>query len=66
MNSVPFQYADVRGVIITHNVNEKSTFNVEYLNGKKETISYDQFRANKNLKKRTKNNTIVQVHGVKE
>lgn len=66
MNSVPFQYADERGIIITHNVGEKSIFDVEFESGKRTEMSYEKFVIVKNRKITKKTDRIKQIHGVKE
>jgi len=66
MDSVPFRYADERGVIIDCNVNEESTFDVQFESGKRKKLSYEQFLAVKNAKTTKKTDRILQIHGVKE
>lgn len=63
MKPIPFQYADARGEIHYCNVNEKSTFDVEFLDGKKSTLPFTKFLK---LKESPPKNRIITILGVKE
>jgi len=63
MKPIPFHYADERGVIHTYKVNEKSTFDVKFINGKKATLPFTKFL---NLKEHPPKNRIAFILGVTE
>lgn len=63
MKPIPFQYADQRGEIHYCKVNEKSTFDVQFINGNKATLSFTKFLK---LKEDPPKNRIAFILGVKE
>lgn len=63
MKRIPFQYADKKGEIHYCNVNDKSTFDVQFIDGKKTKLAFTTFLK---LKEHPPQNRIAFILGVKE